>query len=424
VNRYLIVGAAVALALLHSPANAQTPSQAQFAQLQKSFQAELDKLRAEQGFPGATAAFVLPDGRMVKVSSGDADVERNVAMTPDTRLMSGSTGKTFAAALAILMDKKGQWSLDDKLSRYLGSRPWFNQLPNANDITIRILLQHRSGLENHYDNPRFFEILNERRAKDQATALTFTREELIGFVLNRPPLFPAGKGYNYTDLGYILVGEAIESATGRNYYDVLREQLLDPLGLALTDPSALRTLPGLAQGYAKEPGPLVPDLKMLDDRGRLVYDPALEFAGGGLVTNAGDLARWMHALFQGNALPKDGAMDMLACPAAPTKSEMNKHYGMGMGVKLSNRLLGVSYGHGGYIMGYQSSMRFYPKYGIAVAFQINSEDGVWNEGKPKAKGEKRVDIGAMDLSLAQVAVQGSTVRKAQSIVVAGCKPHG
>jgi D-alanyl-D-alanine carboxypeptidase len=422
-NKNLLVAAA-AVALLNSPAVAQAPSQAQFAQLQKSFQAELDRLRAVQGFPGATAAFVLPDGRMVKVSSGDADVERRVKMTPDSRLMSGSTGKSFAAALAILMDKKGQWSLDDKLSKYLGNRPWFNQLPNANDITIRILLQHRSGLENHYDNPRFFEILNDRRAKDPAAALTFTREQLIGFVLNRPPLFPAGKGYNYTDLGYILVGEAIEAASGRNYYDILREQLLDPLGLTLTDPSVSRTLPGLAQGYAKEPGPLVPDLKMLDESGRLVYDPALEFAAGGVVTNAGDLARWMHALFQGKALPKDAAMAMLACPATPSASEKEKHYGMGMGVAPTNALLGVQFGHGGYIMGYQSSMRYYPKYGISVAIQVNSEDGLWNEGTPKAKGEKRIDMKAMDVALARILTRASPVLKPSTVVAAGCEPQG
>src|SRR5262245_5323074 len=67
------------------------------------FQAELDRLRREARFPGATAAFALPDGRIMGIATGLADRERNIPMNPDSRMLAASIGKTFVAATAVAL---------------------------------------------------------------------------------------------------------------------------------------------------------------------------------------------------------------------------------------------------------------------------------------------------------------------------------
>jgi D-alanyl-D-alanine carboxypeptidase len=371
------------LAALLGPALcvAAAPDDAGFARLTATFQATVAAERAATGVPGIVAAVALADGRMCKVAAGLADVERRVAATPDTRMLSGSTGKTLAAAVAVKLAAQGAWSLDDKLSKYLGSYPWFSRLPNAELLTIRLLLQHRGGIDNYYDNPRFFVFLRQKLAENPGYVANF--DTLIEFVLDQPPLFAPGQGFKYTDVGYLLVGLALEQATGRKYYDLAREFFLDPFALLLTTPSNRRTLPGLAQGYANGQNPLLLGPHMLTEGGALSYDPSIEFTAGGFATNAGDLARWAQALYSGAALGAAGLATMLAPAGDAAADASHPYYGLGVGVYPAGGGLPRAYGHDGYIPGYRSSVRYYPDVGVAVAFQINTEDGVWEQ---EAKG--------------------------------------
>jgi D-alanyl-D-alanine carboxypeptidase len=382
---------AAAMLLWSIASNAAPLSESQYAALLARFQTAVDAERARYSVPGITAAFVLPDGRLAKVASGRADVERNVSMTPDSRMLSGSTGKTLTAAVAMKLSAQGAWSLDDKLSKYLGNRPWFSRLPNADALTIRLLLQHRGGLENYYDNPRFFEQHRARVAADPAYVPGF--DTLIEFVCDRPPLFPPGQGFSYTDVGYLLVGLAMEAATGRKYYELAREFYLDPLGLTLTAPANGRQLAGLAQGYANGRNALLLGPTMVDAAGLLTYDPSIEFTAGGFISNAGDLARWAFSLYGGQTLPAAALAEMVAAPAGVTSQ---RHYGLGTGVYPAAEGLPLGYGHDGYIPGYRSSLRYYPAAGIAIALQVNTEDGFWD-----AQTDGRLDFIALCRRISQ-----------------------
>ncbi len=397
-SRQILVTALPILLICSSAACARPVDDRAFGALEQRLQADLNAMTREQALPGAVVAVVLEDGRMMKLASGFADQENHVPMTPDTRIMSGSIGKTFVAALLLKLAEEGRLSPDDKLSRYLGTREWFHRLPNADALTLRMLAGHRSGIENYYDNPRFFALLDQKRKADPH--ISITRQEIVDFVLDRPALSAAGEGYRYSDVNYLLLGEAIEAATGEDYYTLIKRHFLDPLALNLTDPSTSRRLPGLAVGYAKHPGPLVPNLRMLDATGALVYDPSVEFTGGGLVTNAGDLARWAKGLYGGAVLEPDGLRQMLARPARVSDEEraQGSYYGLGMRANLRPDGQVLAYGHGGYIMGYQSSVRYYPAERIAIAVQLNTEDGIWDE-TPPAKGETRADIHAIEQRL-------------------------
>lgn len=379
--------ALVASAMLAPAAHAGALGDREFAALLAQFQSAVDTERERYHVPGMTAAFVLPDGRVGKVASGYADLERRLAMTPDARILSGSTGKTIAAAVAVKLAEQGVWSLDDPLSKFLGQEPWFAHLPNARDLTLRLLLQHRGGLENYYDNPRFFELIKQKFAEDPSARITFAT--LIDFVSDRPPLFAPGQGYKYTDVGYLLVGLAIEQVTHRPYYDTARAFFLDPLGLTLTSPSNQRRLPGLAQGYGNGQNPLLQGPRMIGADGQLNYDPSIEFTAGGFVTNAGDLARWAKALYTGQAVSQASVAEILAPPAGETATTGDRaYYGLGVRVRRSADAAQSSYGHDGYIPGYQSSMRYYPAFDVAVAIQVNTEDGFWEEATGGAEARR------------------------------------
>jgi D-alanyl-D-alanine carboxypeptidase len=121
----------------------------------RAVQSKLDEARAASKFPGATAAFVLPDGRFASASTGLADLGASKLLAPTDRMPAGSVGKTFVAAVTLLLVEEGKLRLDDKLELLLGGEKWFARLPNAKELTLRVLLNHSSGIPNHVEDSGF-----------------------------------------------------------------------------------------------------------------------------------------------------------------------------------------------------------------------------------------------------------------------------
>lgn len=336
--------------------------------LEQRFQAELEALHSEYGFPGATAAYVLQDGTVGVAATGWSDVEAETAMTPQSRMLAASIGKSFVAATALALANEGLLNLDDPISTWLGDRDWFVRLPNHQTITLRHLLTHSAGLQDHVYTEAFAEALSENW---RDTDNPLRPEALVAFVLDQPPLFEAGEGWSYTDTGYILVGLIIETVTPGSYYDEVAERFLVPLDLSLTAPSNEIRLPGLAAGYTAPGHPAGIPEKTTAGPGELVWNPAVEWTGGGLVSNPRDLALWAKALFEGRSMESPYLDDLL--DGAPVGGdESGVHYGTGVAL-IDDTPFGPSWGHGGGIPGYSSSMRYFPDSGIAIAFQINTD---------------------------------------------------
>ena len=128
-------------------------------------QSALDEWRVSTNTPGASLGVVLKNGDAMGLASGLADKGANRALTPDDLLMTGSTGKTFFAAVALQLIEAGTLDLNAPISRNLGSKPWFKRLPNANDITVRMLMTHTSGLVRYEMNPKFTADLRRIRTR-------------------------------------------------------------------------------------------------------------------------------------------------------------------------------------------------------------------------------------------------------------------
>ncbi|MGD9722785.1 MAG: serine hydrolase domain-containing protein [Pirellulales bacterium] len=346
-----------------------TATPERLAELKQRFQSGLDAICQKYSVPGMTAAYALPDGTVVAFASGLADKEAGTKMTLDTRMPAGSVGKTFVAAVAVGLVQDGKLAFDDPISKWLGDEPWFGDLPNGREITVRHLLRHRSGLTDHVNDPRFAKKVREMLTAPGADPDAYlTSVEMAAFLLQRKPLFAPGKGYAYTDTGYILLGMIIERAGEAPYYDQLRQRFLEPLELTLTLPADRRDLPGVAAGYMPEKNPLgLPPKTTLE--GKLRFNPLNEWTGGGLVSNPQDLVRWATALYQGRALGKPYLDELLATD--PLDNGKPSRYGLGVFVRDDE--LGVNYGHGGWFPGYLTHMAYYPAERVAVAVQVNSD---------------------------------------------------
>lgn len=332
----------------------QSVNDEKFEQIVQKFQANLDELHDKLKFPGATAGFILPDGRFASVATGVADLQTKAPLKPTDKILAGSIGKTFVAAETLLLMQEGKLNLDEKIEKYLGNEKWFAQLPNAKDITLRMLLNHSGGIPNHVNDKNFLKDELKNAAKN------IKYEDLLVYILNKKPLFAAGKGYYYTDTAYILIGLIVEKVTGKTLYDEITRRFLNPLKLSRTIPSNDAALLLTVNGYFQKQ-PII-------TKGKFLMNPQSEWAGGGFASTVEDLARWAQALYAGEVLSKNLLDEMLN---STTVGE-GKNYGLG--VEILQTKFGTAYGHDGEFPGYLSEMRYFPNYKFAIAVQVNSDE--------------------------------------------------
>jgi len=362
----------LALALLALPQSPTAPAPAS-DMLRELLQARLDAFVAAGGVPGVSAGIAIVDGEALALAAGVCDRATERALEPTDRMLAGSTGKTFVAAVALQLVAEGELDLDELVGQRLGDRPWFDRLPNASGLTLRHLLSHRSGLERYEFKPEFARDLVAEPDR------VWKPQNLLDYVLDDEALFAPGAGFAYADTNYILVGLLVEHVgattlradVGHTLYGEVQRRLLDPLELTGVVPAVSRTVPGLVQGHAGKRDPLgLPD-EVIDAEGRFCINPQFEWAGGGFATTGGDLARWARALCAGDVLDEPMRTAMLDAKDAP---ELGRGVGYGLGVIVWTTEHGPAWGHSGFFPGYLTEVRFWPDHGVAVAVQLNTSD--------------------------------------------------
>ena len=254
----------------------------------------------------------------------------------------------------------GKIGLGDTMSKYFGAEAWFKRLANADRITVRHLMTHTSGLVRYEFNPKFTADLSANPDK------VWTGVDRLSYLFDAQPPFAPGEGWEYSDTNYIVLGMIIERAGGAPYYHQLRV-LLKKHGLADTVPADSRTVPGLVQGYAGANNPFGGSDEMIKD-GKFAVNPQFEWTGGGLATTALDLARWAKLLYEGKVVDPS-LMDELL-DGVPAKLGPETKYGLAVIIRPTAH--GVTYGHSGFMPGYQTDMMYFPQLKSAIAVQVNS----------------------------------------------------
>jgi D-alanyl-D-alanine carboxypeptidase len=342
--------------------------------LKTALQLKLNGWHNTGSFPGATLGVVLANGESFGLAVGFSDRETKRAMTPTDRMPAGSVGKTFAAATALQLVKEGKIRLDDKIEKYLGREPWFPRLPNAKDITVRQLMNHTSGLVRYEFKEQFTKDLTANPEKVWKPA------ELVAYLLDEKAPFEAGKGWDYSDTNYIVLGMIIEKVTGRKFYDEANKHVLKPLKLTGTIPQDGPRLKGVVQGYAGPNNPFGGTDAMIVN-GKFSINPQFEWTGGGYASTAQDLARWAKMIYEGKAFSPDLLPQVLDGVSAPMLGRETKY---GLGVIIRKTSAGTSYGHSGFFPGYMTDMMYFPEHKVALAVQVNTSVGR-SLGKPLSK---------------------------------------
>ncbi|KAA3611906.1 MAG: class A beta-lactamase-related serine hydrolase [Planctomycetota bacterium] len=334
--------------------------------LEKRCQSYWQEWLKDKEVPGVSFAFVLPDGRT-------GDVQIGKGLQPDSKLMSGSIGKTYFAAAVLKWVEEGKLSLDVPVATWLGKEPWFSRIPNAEKITLRHLLRHQSGLPEHVEHPDFWKGIRDDPDR------VWKPQELLAFILDRPPLFEVEQGWSYADTNYILMGLAAETATGKNLYQEVQKRFLQPLGLRETLPADRRHLPALVQGHHRLRTQLtgLPG-KTLNEEGLFVVNPQAEWAGGGFCSSTRDLARWGHHLWGRKVLSAATLGQMLE--GVPANTAPGDRYGLG--VQQWDSPHGQVLGHGGWFPGYVSELAHFQELKLTLAVQFNLDD-VRRLGSPR-----------------------------------------
>ena len=387
-----VTTAVAAVSLISLSAFEQARPARSLAAIQQRLQAKFDELHKAGSFPGGTAGFVLADATSFGIAVGVSDRAAGTPMEPTDRLLLGSVGKTYAAAVAIQMIHEGTFSLDDTLDRFFAREAWFQRIANASQITVRHLMTHTSGLVRYEFNPKFTEDLGANPDK------VWTGPDRLAYLFDAKPPFAPGEGWEYSDTNYIVLGMIIEkvaagippeggrngvpaeagnyppsrdalrrAGTGEVYYDELRRRILAPFGLKDTVPADSRTVPGLVQGYAGDKNPFGGADEMIKD-GRFAVNPQFEWTGGGLAVTALDLAKWGKILYEGKAFDSSMLPVMLEGPQARLGPE--SRYGLGVIIRPSP--LGLTYGHNGFMPGYMTELVYFPDLKVSIAVQVNT----------------------------------------------------
>lgn len=342
---------------------ARSPERPLAPALVARLQSLLDSARAASRWPAVSLAVIAADGSEAALVSGMADTTRRIPLRVTDKLLQGSVGKTYVAAVALQLVQEGRLELDAPIGRYIGDAPWFAALPNAPRITVRQLMRHQSGLVRYEFQPDVTRRLREEPFK------VWTVADRLQVLAGTTPPFDAGAGWEYSDTNYIVLGTIIERLTGTPVFDEVRRRLLDPLALRETIPADRPDVPGIANGYAGTRNDLGGyDASVID--GRLQVNPQFEWTGGGMASSTRDLARWGRALYAGPVLGDSARRLML--DAVPARLGPNVRYGLGVMVRPTP--VGESWGHSGFFPGYATELHHVPTIGITVALQVNVTD--------------------------------------------------
>ena len=281
---------------------------------------------------GATGVNALLDNGddVTRLAVGRARIDPERPLRTNDQARAGSITKTLIAVITLQLMSEDRLALDDTVERWLPGL-----VPGGSEITLRMLLNHTSGIFNYTDDPDFL---------DRAMADPYRRwspRELVDVALANPPLFAPGTNWSYSNTGYILLGLVIQNASGKSVADLVQQRVTRPLRLEntyLTDSARFRG--SYAHGYAP-PGMFG---EGYTDTSR--WTPTWAWAAGALVSTTTDLTTFYQALLSGRLLSRSLLREMTTT-VSPFPGA-----GYGLGILTIDTPCGTIWGHTGGIPGY------------------------------------------------------------------------
>ncbi|MDP4763449.1 MAG: beta-lactamase family protein [Salibacteraceae bacterium] len=174
----------------------------------------------EHGFDGMIV-YVDQAGKAPEFyAAGWHDRANKIPAYPEALFKIASISKLYDAVAVTKLAKAGRLSLDESLAHYFPEL--VGRIEHVEKITLRMMVQHRSGIPNLTDNPAFWLDSQESRKED------------LEYALDLPANFEPGEDYGYSNTNYLLLGRIIEKVVGYSAFQYYKEEILNPLGLKHT----------------------------------------------------------------------------------------------------------------------------------------------------------------------------------------------
>lgn len=314
---------------------------------------------AVQRVPGASTGVVYDQEVLSTRGYGQANPEAQIAATPDTIFSICSISKLFTSVALMQLRDEGRVRLDEPVAKYLD---WFvieDVHPDDEEITVRRILSHSSGLPRESDYPYW----------SDPDFVFPTRQEITDRIGEQTTLYPSSRYYQYSNLGLTLAGEIVATVSGQDFHERVRKVILEPLGMT----STFSDIP--AQEWGKRMAVGYSEIGRDGTRRALPLFQARGIApAAGFASTVSDMTRFATWQFR---LLGDGDREILR---GSTLREMQRVQwmdpdweatrGLGFGVYRSN---GNTYvGHGGACPGYYSRFLLDPRTKIGIVALSNA----------------------------------------------------
>lgn len=310
------------------------------------------------------------------------DFEQDI--TENIHFRIASCTKTFTAASIMLLHQQGKLNIDSTITAlipgnsepYVPDIPVYN-IPFKNEITIRMLLEHRAGIfdvtnsiiPDSISQPYAGESYLDYILVTEGPYHQYSFDELIGVVAeNQLYYFKPDEDYHYSNTGFSILGKIIERVAAKTYSDFIHDELFVPNELTNTSSVFESTDHGLpepfVEGYLIFQGEL--EKNYLDNMSKNI-------AEGNIISTPLNLATWIWSLFHGEAGPNTQTVAMMM-DCKPT----GLFYEYGLGIA---HVEGVGYGHDGGHLSYITKAVYDPEADIAIAMFTNlmNADSLYQE---------------------------------------------
>jgi CubicO group peptidase (beta-lactamase class C family) len=311
------------------------------------------------------AILIARDGKTVySAAHGWASEEYRTSVNLDTKFNIASIGKNFTAVAIEQLHEAGKLSLDDNVGKYL---PDYPSADVREKVTLRHLLTHTSGLGDIY-SPKY-ECLKASLREVSDYFPLFADDP-------KPLAFTPGERWQYSNIGYIILGRIIEVVSGENFFDYVRNHVFKPAGLRNTDYFAADIdTPNRATGYTHfvDQGNNNYEFHLGQKRNTLLRATVRGNPQGGALATAPDLLRYTNALKSGKLISAGALAEMTTPKVEARKIDAAiTYWGYGFEIETigGQRVLG----HTGGDFGVSSVFRLYPDSGNYTVIVLSNTD--------------------------------------------------
>ncbi|MCF7945361.1 MAG: beta-lactamase family protein [Spirochaetia bacterium] len=316
----------------------------------------LEQTVANENIPGAILGVKTPTDSWL-VTAGKADTASAKLMNADMQVWLASVSKPLTAVLTMKLIEEKILSLDDTVEKWLPGL-----IPQGDQMTIKMLLNHSSGIFDITHNVSFWQELLTNPSK------IWTNQELVSRSVPNTPVFPPGTAFSYSNTGYYILGMIMEAATGDSVADLFQQKIAEPAQLTRTKLSR--------QGALEEPCTngytwLFTTEDVVDIAS---WNFSWDWTAGAGVSTAEDMLQFSDKLFNGEILQNETVDLMTSLESFAPESAT----GLGIGVVSADAAGNVFetklLGHSGSNPGFATEWYYFPDYGTTIFVAVNRND--------------------------------------------------